>query len=77
MIRRVERLENRIRLKPQQLQFVVYFIEPDGTVASTLLLGSQDDQGHKSYSGGTSAENAASPRNPKRPSRPVHQSPWS
>jgi hypothetical protein len=46
MIRRVERLEARINLKRQQLQFTVNFVEPDGTVSSTLLLRGKDDQEH-------------------------------
>jgi hypothetical protein len=54
MIRRVERLETRIVLKQQRLQFIIHFVEPDGTIASTLMLGDQDDQQH-----GTRPERAA------------------
>ena len=50
MIRRVERLETHMALKRQRLQFTIRFVEPDGTVSSTLLLGDQDDQEHWSRS---------------------------
>ena len=44
MIRRVERLETRMGLKRPRLQFTIRFVEPDGTVASTLLLHDEGDQ---------------------------------
>ena len=44
MIRRVERLETRMGLKRPRLQFTIHFIEPDGTVASSLLLKDEGDQ---------------------------------
>ena len=44
IIRRVERLETRLGLKRPRLQFSIRFIEPDGTVASSLLLNDEDDQ---------------------------------
>jgi hypothetical protein len=46
MLRRVERLETRIGLKRQQLKFTIHFVEPDGTVSSTLLLHGRDEQEH-------------------------------
>ncbi len=50
MNRLVERLETRMGLKRQRPQFTIHFVEPDGTVASTLLLGDQGDQEHWSRS---------------------------
>jgi hypothetical protein len=44
MIRRVERLETRMGLKRPRLQFMIRFFEPDGTVASSLLLNDKGDQ---------------------------------
>jgi hypothetical protein len=37
MIRRVERLETRLELKRPRLQFMIRFLEPDGTVARLAL----------------------------------------
>jgi hypothetical protein len=44
MIRRVERLETRMGLTRPRLQFRIRYINPDGTVASTLLVKDEDDQ---------------------------------
>jgi hypothetical protein len=44
MIRRVERLETRMGLNRPRFQFKIRYINPDGTVASTLLLKDEGDQ---------------------------------
>ena len=44
MILRVEPLETRMGLKRPRLQFMIRFFEPDGTVASSLLLNDTGDR---------------------------------
>jgi hypothetical protein len=44
MIRRVERLETHMGLNRPRFQFTIGFVEPDGTVSSSLLLNDEGDQ---------------------------------
>jgi hypothetical protein len=48
IIRRVERLERQRRRKEYRFQFTIDFIEPDGTVASTIVWGGEKDKESRS-----------------------------
>jgi hypothetical protein len=67
MIRRVERLETRMGLNRPRLQFEIRFIEPDGTVASTLLLNNDGDQDRLNQVRTTAPRDSAEQKTPPRP----------
>ena len=70
MIRRIERLETRIGLKRPRPQFRIRFVEPDGTVASTLLLKDEGDQDRLNQVRPTAPRNSPEQKTPPWPRGP-------
>ena len=67
MIRRVERLETRMGLNRPRLQFMIHFVDPDGTVASTLLLKDEGDQDRLNQVRPTAPRDTPEQKTPPRP----------
>jgi hypothetical protein len=70
LIRRVERLETRMGLKRPRLQFMIRFVDPDGTVASSLLLNDEGDQDRLNHVPPRAPRDSPEQKTPPRPRSP-------